>query len=851
MSQFASDLPLIAGDASLSVDQAREVIKQSLLALPTMSLVLAPGDMFDPTTGIYTNPGQRGIAWERPTSIEWILPDGSKGFRIDAGIRIAGFTSRDPNLTPKHSFRLFFREAEYGAAKLDYPLFPDADVAEFNQISLRANARDSWLAAHAQSIAANSYLRDQWAKESQAAMGVPALAGRFVHLYINGIYWGVYNPTESPDAAFAATHFGGDKEDYDVVKFCCPTDTEDGDIVAWQTLYNLATAGLADNAAYQFIQGNDPDGTRNPEFDKLLDVDNLIDFMLNGFYHASVDWPGNWYGVRRRGPDSDGFRFFTWDNDLAMPGGSPFANKTGRDNFDDNSPGHIDWALRQNAEYRLRFADHVQKHLFHGGDLTPDAAAARWQRLVDEMRTPLIAESARWGDYRRDVVPQGAPQLFRPSSQWEPVVQQFLTTYFPQRTGVVVDQLRAIGLYPNVAAPVLSQQGGEVAAGFPLMLSAPAGTVWYTLDGRDPRSLGGAVAPTASAYAAPIAIDRNARVLARVRTATGEWSALEDATYFLDTVPAIRVTEIMYHPADPAGPTAFMNDDYEFVELQNIGSTPLDLSDFRFTAGVTFDFAAGSVATLSSGERVVVVNNAAAFASRYDVAGLLIAGEFGGRLDNGGDEIVLAGRLGQVVQRFAFDDGAPDWHPTTDGQGYSLVIVDPFAASETWNLGGSWRPSSTVGGSPGRDDPPQLLPGDINGDDRVDLVDLAIAQMHFGTLTSATRSTGDLDGDAAVTRRDLAILAFHFGSTTPGAPTANAANAVTATSAARSPLQRSVPRQTDVLRASTVDATRSGGSRKRLIASRSESRNDRQDGTIRRDERPTSRRLEKPVVDAS
>jgi hypothetical protein len=681
---------------------------------------------------------------------------------------------------------LFFRDAEYGAAKLEYPLFPDATVDEFNQISLRANARDSWLAAHGQSIAANSYIRDQWAKEAQAAMGVPALAGRFVHLFVNGMYWGVYNPTESPDAAFAATHFGGDKEDYDVVKFCCPTDVEDGDIAAWRTLYDLATAGLADNATYQFIQGNNPDGTRNPVYEKLLDVDNLIDFTLNGYYHASVDWPGNWYGVRRRGPDSDGFQFFTWDNDLAMPGANPFANKTGRDNFDDNSPGHIDWALRQNAEYRLRFADHIQKHLFHDGDLAPEAAAARWQRLVDEIREPLIAESARWGDYRRDVVPQGAPQLYRPSSQWEPVVQQYLTSYFPQRTDAVLNQLRAVGLYPNVAAPALSQQGGTVASGYPLTLSAPAGAIWYTLDGSDPRLIGGAVSPNATLYGGPIAIDRNTRVLARVQTASGEWSALEDATFFLDTLPALRVTEIMYHPADPIEPTAYMNDDFEFVELQNVGASPLDLAGFRFTAGVTFAFAAGNVATLMPGERVVVVNNAAAFASRHDIAGLLIAGEFDGRLDNGGEQVLLEGRLGQIVQRFAYDDSGPDWHPTTDGDGYSLVILATDGSVDTWNDGAAWRPSREVGGSPGERD---LFLGDFDANDRVDLADLVFLQSHLGWPANATRSTGDLTGDGTVDRRDVAAFAARFGKAPTSSAIGSSPAAAAAVVAGRSPIR--------------------------------------------------------------
>ncbi|MEX0586214.1 MAG: chitobiase/beta-hexosaminidase C-terminal domain-containing protein, partial [Pirellulales bacterium] len=476
----------------------------------------------------------------------------------------------------------------------------------------------------------------------------------------------------------------------------------------------------------------------------------------------SVDWPGNWYGVRRRGASSDGFQFFTWDNDRAMPNGSAFTDKTGRDFFDDNSPGHIDWALRQNAEYRLRFADHVQRHLFHNADLTPGPAAARWQRLVDMMREPLVAESARWGDYRRDVVPQGPPQLYRPSHQWEPAVGQFLTSYFPQRTGVVLNQLRAVGLYPNVTAPTLSQHGGTVAPGYALSLTAPAGTIWYTLDGSDPRSIGGAVAPDAEAYSGPLSIDRNTRVKARVRTSAGVWSALEDATFFLSTVPPLRVTEIMYHPADPVGPTAYMNDDFEYLELQNIGADPLDLADFRLSDGVEFDFGLGSIATLAPGERVLVVGNASAFASRYIAQDLLIAGEFSGRLDNAGEEVALIGRLDQPILRFAYDDTGPGWHPTTDGDGFSLVIVDAEDAPETWNVGASWRASFARGGSPGREDTP-VLEGDVDGNLRVDLVDLAVMLAHFGTSSGARLSDGDLNGDGAVNRSDAAMLARNFG----------------------------------------------------------------------------------------
>jgi hypothetical protein len=181
---------------------------------------------------------------------------------------------------------------EYGEASLNYRLFPDSPVDHFNTISLRCNTRDSWLySTNADFTDPRSHallIRDQWAKIAQAAMDEPSTVGNFVHLYINGMYWGIYNPTERPDASFAADHLGGSPDDYDVVKFCSNT-VVDGDMTKWNQLLSLASAGLGTDAQYQYIQGNNPDGTRNPKYDVLIDVDNFIDYVINGQYHATLD----------------------------------------------------------------------------------------------------------------------------------------------------------------------------------------------------------------------------------------------------------------------------------------------------------------------------------------------------------------------------------------------------------------------------------------------------------------------------------------------------------------------------------------------------------------------------------
>ncbi|RKX39778.1 MAG: hypothetical protein DRP64_13815, partial [Verrucomicrobia bacterium] len=108
-------------------------VRDALLAIPTISIATDRANLLDRTTGIYVNAFEH---WERPASAELIHPDGSKGFHINAGLRLRGGYSRN-SWNRKHSFRLFFKK-EYGEGKLDYPLFGDEGVASFDKIDLRS-----------------------------------------------------------------------------------------------------------------------------------------------------------------------------------------------------------------------------------------------------------------------------------------------------------------------------------------------------------------------------------------------------------------------------------------------------------------------------------------------------------------------------------------------------------------------------------------------------------------------------------------------------------------------------------------------------------------------------------------
>jgi hypothetical protein len=180
----------------------------------------------------------------------------------------------------------------------------------------------------------------------------------------------------------------------------------------------------------------------------------------------------------------------------------------------------------------------------------------------------------------------------------------------------------------------------------------------------------------------------------------------------------LRVTEVHYHPADPTAAElaidpSLEDDDFEFLEIKNIGTGTVDLTGVQILDDVSFNFTGSAVTSLGPGQHVLVVESSTGFAARYDTGGLLVAGEFTGNLSNGGGTLELRDALGQTIQLFTYDDNGPGWHPTTDGSGPSLVIVDPLAAVSTWNDPASWRPSHVSGGSPGADDvlPPSTVAG--------------------------------------------------------------------------------------------------------------------------------------------
>ncbi|HYE30461.1 MAG TPA: lamin tail domain-containing protein, partial [Methylomirabilota bacterium] len=584
----------------------------SLKSLPVISIVTAPRDMFDNSTGIYPKSQARGPQWERPASAEFIFPGQGESIQVDCGVQMQGNSVRDPVKTAKHSFRLVFK-GDYGATKLRHQLFTESPLKEFDTITLRADFNNSWLHWDGSQRLRGQRVRDAFFKDSQRAMSGLGAHNRFFHLYVNGLYWGVYDPTERPDAAFGAAYLGGSKADYDVVN---EGQLVDGNMNAYNAM--IALSNLADNGQFQQMQ-------------QYLDVTHYIDYILLHFYAGHEDWGlnKNWYTLRKRAA-GEGFKYIAWDGEMIL--NSPTQNRV---SSSDTASG-LHTKLVANAEYRLRFADRAHKHLFNGGALTPPAVSARYQARATEVDLAMVAESARWGDYRRDVHQySSAPYLlYTRDDHFVTERNRLLTQYFPARTATVLSQLRAAGLYPTIVAPALSKHGGHAKAGEQITLSAPAGTIYYTTNGSDPRvAFSGEVSATARVYASPLTITNDTVVKARVRSGDA-WSALAEATFTTGALlPKLAITEVMYNPPDGSP--------YEFIELHNFGSIPLDIGGFSLE-GVTFTFPFGT--TLEAGAVLVIASGSSpsAFASRYP--NVRVGGYFEDSLSNGGERIAVVDR---------------------------------------------------------------------------------------------------------------------------------------------------------------------------------------------------------------
>jgi hypothetical protein len=481
-------------------------VQEALLDLPTVSISMNIDDFISDASGIYANPQNRT---EKICAIEYIHPDGTPGFQEDCKVEIQGNASRRPARMQKHSLRLTF-SSEVGTPKLRYPLFPQSAVEEFNKLVLRACFTDSWAlvswGSNRYRPNDSMYMRDVWMKDSMGAMGNATGNGDFVHLYVNGLYFGLHDLTERIEDDWYADHLGGDKEDWEV----------NADILTpgplWNAMINTVNGNITDNAVYEQAKA-------------VIDVDNYIDYTFLHFYADAEDWPTkNGYAGANALSGDGRWRFQVWDQEISL-------DSFGWNRYNSNSGSMVPFQrLRLNDEFRFRFADRVAMHLYNGGALSEQGSAGRYSSIASEIDKAIVAESARWGDVQAttsyaltagsstdpfaDYYPPtlNTPIYFTREQHWAVELDHVVNTHIPIINNAsdprgIISELRANNLFPSIDPPIYAQHGGVVPNGSQLTVTATTGAIYYMTDGSDPRLVGGGINPAAGMLTGGAALD--------------------------------------------------------------------------------------------------------------------------------------------------------------------------------------------------------------------------------------------------------------------------------------------------------------------------------------------------------
>lgn len=456
----------------------------------------------------FNMPSIYGRSGERPAGFEY-YPTNGVPLRTDLGLRVSSSGYSRPQLQLKDSpasaftishihkpsFNIFFR-GELGSSPEDYAFFPDRRVTKFGDIRIRAGKNDI----------KNPFVHDELVRRIFIGTGQEGSIGLFASVYINGVWKGYFNFCEHLRDAFMQQHHNSQAA-WDIRQV---TSTASGDAIRWNAMLAfLRTSDLSVASVYAQAQ-------------TYIDTVNVADYLILNSFAAMGDWPQNNYVTACERSSAGRWRFYVWDAEMSF--GLSTGRATSYNTFTSDLvisdaktttskyiPA-IYTLLKASPEFRLSFADRVQRHLFHDGCLTANSVRREFENLRNAIN-PIMKE-----------VTGGTVN--------ETYINNWFSTdtrranYFAQLTGQ--------GLWPATLAPEFIQHGGEVATNTWITISNPngGGTVYWTSNGVDPRALGGA--PTGTPYAGPMQFPATATLKARVLSAGGEWSPLQEAVF---TIP--------------------------------------------------------------------------------------------------------------------------------------------------------------------------------------------------------------------------------------------------------------------------------------------------------------------------
>ena len=634
--------------------------------LSTFSITTDSLNLWDYNTGIYVlGPNAQSSSpyfganfwqdWAKPASIEFYDKSNNLVVNFDADIEIYGNYSR---AKPQKSFEIKLSD-KYGMGSFDYSLYPGKPYVDKVDNFILRNAGTDWNKVHFRDAMMERILKPTY---SGYLATEPAV------VYLNGQYWGVYHINENHDQHWMKNNFGYSKDEIDyLIEGGSSMDLKYGSDATFWSLYNYATTqSPTSQAYYNYINAN-------------LDLKNYADYFIAETFYNNTDWIGDWTNnIKLWRPNSPGskWRYLVYDLDMGLGySGSVNDNTlaTARNPNAFSFSSEMFDAVLKNGIFKEYFINRYCDLL--NTIFLPSNINAIMLSYKDTMQFDMVNHFAKWGSN---------------TSTWQSNINSMMS-FANQRPDKMRDFIKSVfslGSKVTLTLQASPAGSGRIEISTIIPSSLPWSGVYFK---GNPVTITAIPNPgyTFDHWRSNVVINSNNPN----QTVTYDFTNSDVITaYFTGSAAPTKIciSEFNYNSSSMANAG-------DWVELHNYGTTPIDISGWRFSDSNdnhNFHFPTGTV--IAANGYLVLYEDSTKFKSQFpSVTNIL--GPTGFNLSNGGDQIRLFDNSNSLYLSFYYQDFSP-WPVLADGGGYTCELTSNTANP---GLGSSWF-AGCLGGSPGR-----------------------------------------------------------------------------------------------------------------------------------------------------
>ncbi len=637
--------------------------------LPVFSLVTDPANFFSDTSGIYVA-GTNGIIgncstaprnwnqdWERPVNLEFFELDKSIAFKVNTGVKIFGGCSR---LYPEKSLAFYFR-SDYGDSKLNYRLFNDIPVYEYNNFVLRSSGQDWW----------RTMFRDGMAQTLiEQGMKLDYQDYRPSILFINGAYWGIHNVREKLNEHYVYYHHGVNKDNIDLIEISKGVSANNGDVNAYNDMITfLSTKNMAYAPNYEHIKS-------------IIDIDEYIDYQVAQIYSANGDWPGSNVKLWRERAAGSKWRWMIYDLDFTFGGnaeGQYYTNTLAQATAT-NGPNwpNPPWStlmfrkLLDNPDFKNEFIQRFAAHL--NTTFEPNHVLAVIDSLAGDIASEVPRHKIRW------------PQSISFGSNWQELID-IMRTFTVERPQAVREHFFSKFNISGTNSLIISRNNPSFGKVF--------------TNGVEIRTEG-----STSVFFKDIPVRINALPLPGYRFVRWEGISNSTSPVIMVILENNSTLTAVFEPSELIVTTVVINeinyksspifDTEDWIELYNPSEDPINISGWILNdADTTDQFIFSEGTTIGARSYLVVCKDTAKFRS-FHSNDVMILGNTNFGLSSSGDHIQLLDNIGNIVDEVTYSSSGL-WSPLPNGNGPTLSLINPQLDN---SLPQSWQ-ASELYGTPG------------------------------------------------------------------------------------------------------------------------------------------------------